>query len=356
MRRPSLRPRPRRAGALALALAVLLSGCGALAAAPDRIRSPAPLLPTGPARPLTMAAFQPDYADPARIDASAAGIDTVIVASIALTNGGADVTPTNPRVLRQRDRARQLGKTTTVMLTNSVPGVGFSGKLASATLRSATNRARVVDQLVAKLRQEKWDGIMLDLESLDRGDAAGYVSFVRLLRAKAGSRVRLDAAIMTATSRQGYLDRGYDVPRLAKSLNLLTLMAYDQHGTWSPSDPGSVGALDWQRSTLTALLKLVPARQVDLGVAGYGYRWAPDGVHAVSTAQARRLVAADPSAKVRWDDTAREWTATFADGSIMWWSDATSLRSRQALASQLRLHGVAVWSLAVSDPIQRLKS
>ncbi|MBI5162181.1 MAG: hypothetical protein HY996_12335 [Micrococcales bacterium] len=347
-------PPPSRRAALALgaasALGVALSGCGALAQAPRRIRSAQPVLPP---TPLVMAAFQPDYADPARIDASAAGLDTVIVASIALINGGADVTPTNPRVLRQRDRAKQLGKTATVMLTNSVPGVGFSGDLASGTLRSAANRARIVEQLARKVADESWDGIMLDLESLDRGDATGYVRFAKALRARLGKTVRLDASIMTATSRDGYLGRGYDVEGLTEQLDLVTLMGYDQHGTWDPTNPGPVGSLDWQRACLDALLKLAPSRQVDLGVAGYGYRWAPDRAHAVSDAQARRLVAEDPAATVRWDDTAREWNATLSDGSTMWWSDATSLAARRRLATELRLHGIAVWSLAVSDPIQR---
>lgn len=344
---------PRRAAlALAAVLALTLAGCGVLAA-PQRIRTAAPVLP---ATPLTMAAFQPDYSDPARIDASDAGLDTVIVASIALIDGGADITPTNPKVLKQRDRARQLGKTTTVMLTNAAPGIGFSGDLASGTLRSAQNRARIVDQLAQKVSDEHWDGIMLDLESLDRGDANGYVAFVAALRKKVGDDVRLDAAIQTATSRAGYLDRGYDVTGLARHLDLLTLMAYDQHGTFSPDDPGPVGSLDWQRACLDALVKLVPADQVDLGVAGYGYRWGPDRVHAVGDSQARRLVSEDAAAKVRWDTTAREWNATLSDGSNMWWSDATSLRSRQRLAMELRLHGIAVWSLAVSDPIERLRS
>ena len=342
---------PRRAVmtiAVASVLALALTGCG-LGAVSRAIRSAPPLLPAGP---VEMTAFAPDYSGVTSLDRSADGIDVVSVASIALLDGGATLTPTNDRVLALKKRADELGKTTTLLLANSRPGVGFSRSLAASTLDSAANRQAIATALADRVESERWDGIMLDLEALGRDQAADYVRFVATLRDEVGPGVRLDAAIMTATSEQGYLDRGYDVKGLAKHLDHLTLMAYDQHGTWNPSAPGPIGALDWQRERLDALLKLVPAGQVDLGVAGYGYRWlAADGAHSLSDRQARELVAATPGAAVSWDETAKEWHATLPDGQVAWWSDATSLRYRVALAKEKRINGVAVWSLAVSDPI-----
>lgn len=334
--------------ALGASVAVGLTGCG-LGAVPRAIRSAPPVLPPGP---LEMTVFAPDYTAPSRLDQSADGIDLVSVASIALVDGGAALTPTSARVLAMKKRADELGKPATILLTNSAPGVGFSRSLADGMLSSAANRAAVATALREKVRAEGWNGIMLDLESLSGDQAADYVRFAAALRKEVGGDVRLDASIMSATSRRGFLDRGYDVERLARHLDHLTLMAYDQHGTWDPSNPGPIGALPWQRACLDALLELVPAGQIDLGVAGYGYRWlGPDGPHALSTRQARELVATTPGASVRWDDEAKEWTATLPDGQVAWWSDATSLRYRVDLAEQKRINGVAVWSLAVADPL-----
>jgi spore germination protein YaaH len=46
-----------------------------------------------------------------------------------------------------------------------------------------------------------------------------------------------------------------------------------------------------------------------------------------------------------------EWTARLRDGSTVWWSDARSLARRTQFAWVLHLHGLAVWSLGLSDPI-----
>jgi spore germination protein YaaH len=47
-----------------------------------------------------------------------------------------------------------------------------------------------------------------------------------------------------------------------------------------------------------------------------------------------------------------EWTAQLRDGSTVWWSDARSFAIRVAMARADGLHGVAVWSLGLSDPLR----
>ena len=98
--------------------------------------------------------------------------------------------------------------------------------------------------------------------------------------------------VQPTTKPSSYLGLGYDVAGLLKSLDTVTVMGYDQHGTFNPTNPGPVGELSWQRKVLAALLVHAKPSQVDLGVAGYGYRWAADGTHTVGDIRARRLVAA----------------------------------------------------------------
>ncbi|TPX05718.1 hypothetical protein FJ656_04585 [Schumannella luteola] len=320
--------------AAATAVALVLSGCGI--AAPR----------------FEMLAFQPDYADVDLIDQSADGIQMLGVQGAHLTEGGAGVEKLSKAVLKQRDRAKKLGIPAQLLVINSRPGQGFSRSLAEQMLTSKKNRETVARELADEVDAGGWDGgIMLDIESIDGDLADDFVEFAADLREAVGPEVRLDAAIATASSKAGYRDRGFDVEQLAKSLDHLTLMAYDLHGPWAPNDPGPVGDLPWQRKTLDALLKLVDPQQVQLGVAGYGYRWGgPVGAKAVSVAQARRYVA-EAGAVATFDEKLGEWTATLPDGTVMWWSDSRSIAQRVKLAQDRDLHGVAVWSLAVSDPI-----
>ncbi|TPW76917.1 glycosyl hydrolase family 18 protein [Schumannella sp. 10F1B-5-1] len=330
--------RPTLIAAAATAVLLVLSGCGI--AAPR----------------FEMLAFQPDYANVDLIDKSADGIQLLGIQGVHLQEGGAGVDKPNEAVLAQRDRAKKLGIPAQLLVINARPGEGFSRGLAEQMLTSAANRKKVAEQLADDVDEYRWDGgIMLDIESIDGDLADDYAEFAEELREAVGPDVRLDAAIATASSKAGYRDRGFDVERLAKSLDHLTLMAYDLHGPWAPDDPGPVGDLVWQRKVLNALLKHVDPQQVQLGVAGYGYRWGgPVGAKAVSTTQARRFVE-EAGAVATFDEKIGEWTATLPDGTVMWWSDARSLALRVKLAQQRDLHGVAVWSLAVSDPIEPVK-
>jgi spore germination protein YaaH len=103
-------------------------------------------------------------------------------------------------------------------------------------------------------------------------------------------------------------------------------------------------------SGLRALETSVPAAQIDLGVAGYGYVWGPGGRRQLSDAGARALVAKQ-GGHARWVASVGEWTAKLGNGDVVWWSDSRTLGLRDALAARLGLHGLAVWSLGLSDPI-----
>ena len=85
-----------------------------------------------------------------------------------------------------------------------------------------------------------------------------------------------------------------------------------------------------------------------LGVAGYGYTW--PGGRTISPAKARKLVALD-GARARWRTGAGEWTARLSDGTRLWWSDARSVALRHELATELGLHGIALWRLGSADPL-----
>ena len=335
------------AGATVVALlAVVLAACSPRPGGP---RAVAPKPHTAAPSDPVITGFQPSWADPANLDASRTGMSMVAISGVDIAAGGASVTPPTPAVLAQLAHAHRLGLKAELLLLN-IEGGRFSDAIASAMLGTAANRASAAASLAAVVRSGGWDGVMFDLEALGSSEATGLSAFAAALRAEVGPSVQLDAAIQPSTTPGGYLRHGYDIAGLLRSLDRVTVMAYDQHGTFNPADPGPVGELSWQQKVLDALLVTAEPGQVDLGVAGYGYRWAGDGVHTVGDHRARRLVALDGTT-ARFDDRTGEWTATLKDGQVFWWADAKSIALRVALARHLGLHGVAVWSLALSDPL-----
>ncbi|MEO6115297.1 MAG: glycosyl hydrolase family 18 protein [Pseudolysinimonas sp.] len=338
--------------AVAAALAVTLAGCGAqprdLLQFYKRAIAPTPNS-APPSHPL-VTAFEPSWDDATTLKASKAAVSMVAISGIDIVDGGAAVSAPTAGVIRLVTLAHQLGKKAEVLLLNYEAGTGFSDDVAKSMLSTKANRDAAAASLAGVVAQYGLDGVMFDLEQLRADDADNLTAFAATLRADVGPGIHLDAAIQPSTSAAGYAHRGYDIAGLLTSLDTLTVMAYDQHGTFNPTNPGPVGELTWQRKVLAALLLNAKPAQIDLGVAGYGYRWAADGAHTVGDVRARRLVAAGHVTPT-FDAVRGEWTATLADGQVFWWSDARSIAVREELAASLGLHGVAVWSMALSDPV-----
>ena len=339
------------AAVLAAVLVATLAGCTALAGAQELPRrAVAPKPNSAPPSHPVVTAFEPSWDEGPVLKASRAAISMVAISGIDIASGGASVTPPTPAVLRQVKLAHQLGKKAEVLLLNYQAGVGFSDEVAKSMLSTKANRDSAAASLAAVVSDSGLDGVMFDLEELSAGDADDLTAFAAALRADVGPGIHLDAALQATTKPSSYLGLGYDVAGLLKSLDTVTVMGYDQHGTFNPTNPGPVGELTWQRKVLAALLVSAEPSQVDLGVAGYGYRWAADGVHTVGDIRARRLVAA-AHVTPTFDQGRGEWTATLPDGQVFWWADARSIALREQLAASLGLHGIAVWSMALSDPV-----
>jgi spore germination protein YaaH len=318
-----------------------LSVCSPPAAAATRAGAAARLAVTG---------YQEESSPVRDIAASAAALTTVGVDGINLTRSGTGVTRPDRLALRQLAATHRRHLRATLLVGNFDDKVDdFSEPIAHRLLANPAATTAVARTLARLVRRQHWDGITVDLESLRRRDRAGLTRFVRAL-AKAlptGRTVSVDVSNMTHAAQ--FDAAGYDLRALGRAADEIVLMGYDQHGTWE-NVPGPVGALAWQRAGLRILLAAVPRRKVTLGVAGYGYAWRPHANVYVSDRRARELVRSGHG-HARFDRRVGEWTTTLRDGSTLWWSDARSLALRAQLATRLHLHGLAVWSLGLSDPI-----
>jgi len=320
----------------ALAAVLLLAGC-----ATTPTETPAE------DTPLAFTAFQGEWSSPETMDASADAITVLAVDGLNFLPGGAGLTESTDAQRALLDHAHAKGLTAELMVGNFDATLGdFSEPLAFDTLSSSGARAAVIDELGTIVETQGWDGISIDLESLEARDTELLSAFSTELRARLGDEASISIALMVAADGPAYAEMGYDFAALTPVIDRFVLMAYDEHGPWEDI-PGPVGSLDWQRAGLAALLEGVPAEQVELGVAGYGYAWgpsAPDGQ--LSVAQARELA---PDAT--FDEAAGEWTATLADGTELWFSDIQSFELRVDLAQEYELKGVALWSLEQGDAI-----
>ena len=63
----------------------------------------------------------------------------------------------------------------------------------------------------------------------------------------------------------------YDIAALAKSVDLVCLMTYDQQTRWTM--PGPVAGWQWTVDNLNYALQFVPKEKLSLGIPLYGYHW-----------------------------------------------------------------------------------
>ncbi len=310
----------------------------------------APTISSGGTPGLAVTGYQEGSSPSLSIDASAAALTTVGVDGVNLLRSGQSVQVPDAGVRQQLSAARRDHLRAVLLFGNFDGALGdFSEPTAHRLLSSSAAIAAVSRRLASVVRTEGWDGISVDLESLQMRDEPGLTKFVRALR-NALPRVKtISVDITNYTRASDFVAGGYDLRMLGRIVDELVLMAYDQHGPWE-NTPGPVGALPWQRAGLAIVLRAVPRAKVTLGVAGYGYAWRPHSNYQVSDAQARALVSA-AHATARFDARVGEWSAALRDGSSLWWSDARAYRLRIALARGLHLRGLAVWSLGLSDPL-----
>lgn len=300
---------------------------------------------------LTVTGYQEAFSPTRDITHSAPAMSTVGVDGVTLFGTGNGVSRPSRGARRQLRVAHRDHLRASLLIANWSNSINdFSEPIAHRLFSDSGAIDHVARSLVRDVRRQHWDGITVDLESLAPRDTRGLVRFVRALHRRLPSGRTLSVDVTNYRHASYFPGDGYNLRALGRAADEIVLMGYDQHGPWE-NRPGPVGALAWQRAGLRIVLRSVPARKLTLGVAGYGYVWGPHSNRTVGDARARALVARD-HVTATFKRRVGEWTATLSNGATMWWSDARSYALRARLARRLHLHGLAVWSLGLSDPLR----
>jgi spore germination protein YaaH len=316
----------------AIVVAMVLGGCAA----------------GGPAASdgLSVEAYvEPDEGAAAAVTATDGRAHTIGIDGVTVAEDGAGLNPLPDGVGSLARTASRADASPELLVSNYSDAIGdFSPEIGTALLADAEHRSRVADRLASLAAAQHMAGVQIDLESLRSRDRAGLVAFAAALQRAVHERLGDDAevsmAVMASTHGDGYRDTGYDLGALVDHVDRFVLMTYDQHGPWS--EPGPIGTLPWTKRVVAAAERSgVPADRIDLGIAGYGYVWGGSGDAQVSPAAARKAA----GGVARWSARDGECSATLGDGRELHWSDARSYRARVALAGDLGVHGVALWSL-----------
>ena len=316
---------------------VLLAPTAADAARPDGLEVTGWILQSSPDR---------------LVKRNADGLTTLSVAGVSIHADGAGVAQPTADAQRLLGAAHRNGLAGELLLSNYSNRLETFDRAALHRLLDDPDHIEAVAQrLAAYVFDQGWDSVNVDLEGVRASDGDGLVTLIRELQARMPAERTVSIDISAATSVRAYRQRGYRLAALAEAADVIAVMTYDMHGpTWT--GPGPIGPLPWQRDALDALLSVVPAEQVLLGVSGYGYSWPEHGTGRSLTLRMVRGMLNRDGATAHWRPRLGEWTARLSDGTVLWWSDARSFERRVDLAKEYGVRGLAVWRIGSADTLR----
>jgi len=245
---------------------------------------------------------------------------------------------------RGLDIIRSSGVKVVPMLTNNI-NEKWRGDVVHRIITNPQKRERLINDLIKLLSENRFAGINIDFEELVEANNEVLTSFQKELYEK------LHAHQLLVTQDVIPFNEDYDYKSLARYNDYIFLMAYDEHS--SDSKPGSVSNQKWMEAAVMQLAKVVPAKKIILGMAGYGYDWPEKGTAETITYQEALTIARESEAEVEFDDDTYNLHYSYYDDSNkihqVFFTDAGTNFNTLRFATEFGVAGTALWRLGSED-------
>jgi len=271
-------------------------------------------------------------------------IDAVFMEAYGVTADG--LAFRRPDNISPFKKAREIAKKHKVqffaMISNYAAGEGedgFDPKRMTKALETEESRRAFATGLLKIAKEDKADGVDLDLESLKADDRNRYSKFVILLgNMLHDSKMKLSVTVHAKETVEGNWDgvKAHDYKALGSVADRFNVMTYDF--SWSSGPEGPIAPTAWVERVMKFASTQMPASKLGMGIACYGYDWGTK-----------------PARSLSWNDLAVKPTKVdpesgeLVDGK-MHFSGAGAFRAKYDLASKLGLGSVAFWYCGSEDP------
>ncbi len=240
----------------------------------------------------------------------------------------------------------------TMPLLNNSDGTNWLTDEMAAMLKDPTARQHLSQQAVQYLTENHYSGLVVDFEEIPKKSQKDFSEFVTEL---AGDLHHSNLKLMVALPAA---DWAYDYVGIGKSADAVILMNYDQH--WRTSAEGPIAAQDWFVRNIDAILKLIPAQKLVMGIANYAYDWpskAGKKVHEqakVESFQEAIVTSTESEAEVQFDTDSLNPYYTYSDEHDVvhhvWMLDGVTAYNELRAAERVGVQGTALWRLGTEDP------
>ena len=244
--------------------------------------------------------------------------------------------------------ARQAGLRVVPTIANS----GFDRDIVLQVIGDPAARARHVQELVALVEENGYDGLDVDYESLTAADREVFSLFIEQLAGALHDNGRiLSIAVHAKTDDAGTWGgpAAQDWRRLGAVVDEFKIMTYDYH--YAGGEAGPIAPLEWVDQVLDYAATVVPPELTWVGVHFYGYDWLGNAGEGLEWQQIVKR-AAQNDAQVQRDEPGEAWFTYDGGRHTVYFTDAQALDERLAYLMERhpRLAGAAIWRLGGEDP------
>lgn len=234
-----------------------------------------------------------------------------------------------------------------IPLINNIKNEKWEAQTIAELLSSRENQQNLIQQLLNYVSDHHYAGINIDFENVPEKSRDHLTAFMYQL-SRSFHQKNLTVSIDVIGN-----DPAYDLSALAKMVDYVVLMAYDEH--WAEGNPGPIASLDWFANTLNHVLTEVPVTKLVIGLGNYGYDWKLNKHQADEISfQDLMLITDLASSKVVFDPTSLNATFSYLENGtvphVVWFLDAVSLFNQLAVSQKLYPYGYSIWRLGSEDP------
>lgn len=229
----------------------------------------------------------------------------------------------------------------------------FDPELTNTFLNDYQLRTKAIKQILSYVDLYELDGINIDFENMFLKDKEAFVQFVREITPLLHEKDRVVSVDVTFHSLSETWSMCYDRVELAKIVDYIIVMGYDEHSGGSKT-AGSVSSLPWVERGLVKMLEEVAPDKLILGVPFYTRLWTEkrDGQgniqvssRALSMDRAEKWIK-EKGAQIIMDEKAGQHYVEVQEGTStykIWLEDEFSMEQRIELMKKYRLAGLASW-------------
>jgi peptidoglycan-N-acetylglucosamine deacetylase len=290
-----------------------------------------------------------DDASYASLEQNKENIDTLIMEELSLSQSG--------MIMLAPDKFKR----TQTYLTQNDPDVSIhalinnynqtSGnwdtEILYSILSDEIKRKNLETELQSFATLHDLGGINIDFEELDAKTIPHYLVFLGELSSQ------LHGVWKILSVNVPLSNDNFDLAEINKSVDLIFLMAYDEH--WSSAVPGPIASQDWLIDGVVTAMNQVPKEKLVVTLGNYGYDWTLWKKQSTAlTFQEAHTIMRESDESIIFDSGSLNPMYSYTDEQNkeheVWYLDAVTAYDELSAMESLGIGNISLWRLGSEDP------